>query len=341
MTNELSLYHNVLFLELRPWLKRDVQESKYKELLQSIRKEAFSFQPAYEVVFQKPLTPKRKYYHSIIENEATTYLNNFQNLIADAGAENEKKYWVHTTLTKVISQKLKEASKIIESNEYYLEKILPGVNPTGNNKNLLDETYILQYLKYQLVRIYLEIQSAFNSFLKEEEISEDELHLIYFSEQAPSISFINTATKIKLAIPASQLPDKIKKIQFTPRAFDFRADGKGIIEYSNIVSDPLRFSHFEEELFEHGLIDIDYNFPKRHGQSQELAAVFHTLIKKNYFHKKNFAKKVLIKPYEIRKFLDHRYQSNTYKQFMVWGYDSTKLANFVEERYWIDNLPRC
>lgn len=102
MNNELNLYHKILFLELRPWTNREVAETKYKELMQGISKEHFSFQPLYEVDFPKPLTAKRKYYFSIIENEATCYLNNFQQIIAGALNEKEKQYWVHTTLTKVL-----------------------------------------------------------------------------------------------------------------------------------------------------------------------------------------------------------------------------------------------
>ncbi len=33
MNNELNLYHKILFLELRPWINREVAETKYKELM--------------------------------------------------------------------------------------------------------------------------------------------------------------------------------------------------------------------------------------------------------------------------------------------------------------------
>lgn len=180
MNNELSLYHNILFLGLRPWKKRDVSESKYKELILTINKEAFSFQPLYEVTFQKPLTAKRKYYHALIENEDTQYLNNFHSIFAGAEKVVEKKYWVHTTLAKVISQKLKETSKAIEDNQYYLDQLLTGTKSKSVAAYFFDETYIIQFLKYQLIRIYLEIQEAFQDYLKEDAISEEELHQYNF-----------------------------------------------------------------------------------------------------------------------------------------------------------------
>lgn len=341
MNNELSLYHNILFLDLRPWKKRDVSESKYKELMQSISKGAFSFQPLYEVAFEKPLTAKRKYYHALIENEATQYLNNFHSIVAGAEKVNEKKYWVHTTLTKVISQKLKETSKAIEDNQYYLDQFLTCKKSKSVAAYIFDETYIIQFLKYQLIRIYLEIQEAFQDYLKEDAVSEDELHSIYFLELPPSKSILVEAKKIKLPIPASQVNAKPDTVQFIPKAFDFRTDKKGVLSYKTIVKDANRFSRFEEELFSQGLIDVDYTFGNQHGQIQEMAAIFHTLIKKGYFNKRNFEKKKDIKPIDIRKFLDHRYESNTFKQFQTWGYKPTELADFVEARYWIDHLPAC
>jgi len=341
MNNELSLYHNMLFLDLRPWKKRDVSESKYKELMQSISKGAFSFQPLYEVAFEKPLTAKRKYYHALIENEATQYLNNFHSIFAGAEKVNEKKYWVHTTLTKVISQKLKETSKAIEDNQYYLDQFLTCKKSKSVAAYIFDETYIIQFLKYQLIRIYLEIQEAFQDYLKEDAVSEDELHSIYFLEQPPSKSILVEAKKIKLPTPASQVNAKPDTVQFIPKAFDFRTDKKGVLSYKTIVKDANRFSRFEEELFSQGLIDVDYTFGNQHGQIQEMAAIFHTLIKKGYFNKRNFEKKKDIKPIDIRKFLDHRYESNTFKQFQTWGYKPTELAGFVEARYWIDHLPAC
>src|SRR5690606_33960864 len=107
----------------------------------------------------------------------------------------------------------------------------------------------------------------------------------------------------------------------------------------SIIKDSGRFSRFEEELFSHELIDENYNFKNQHGQIQELAAIFQTLIKKGYFNKRQFPKNKEIKPVDIRKFLDHRYNSNTDKQFRTWANKPDELADFVGSKYWIDKLP--
>lgn len=338
MNTDLTLYHNILFLDLRPWTKRNISESKYKELMHEFSKEDYSFQPLYEVEFEKPLTAKRKYYHALIENEAVRYLNNLHNIMAAAQKVVEKKYWVHTTLTKAISQKLTETSKVIEDNLYYLE-LLTGAKSIFTAAHIFDEAYIIQFLKYQLIRIYLEIQQAFQNYLKEDAVSEEELQSIYFLEQSPVKSFIVEAKKIKLIAITSPVEPKSKSVQFKAKAFDFRGESKKIISYEIIIKDKNRFSRFEEELFTQELIDVDYNFIDKYGQIQEMAAIFQTLIKKGYFNKRNFVKKTEIKPIDIRKFLDFRYNSDTDKQFRTWSNNPTELADFVEARYWIDNLP--
>lgn len=174
--------------------------------------------------------------------------------------------------------------------------------------------------------------------MKEEAISEEELHQQYFSEQAPSKSLIIEAVKLNLPLPASQVTAKPQTVQSEAKAFDFRPEKKGIISYDAIIKDSGRFSRFEE-LFLHELIDENYTFKNQHGQIQELAAIFQTHIKKGYFNKRQFPKNKEIKPVDIRKFLDHRYNSNTDNQFRTWANKPDELADFVGSKYWIDKLP--
>lgn len=289
MNNELTLYHKILFLELRPWMNRDIAETKFKELLQKNKKEHFTIQPNYEVDFIKPLTSKRKYYHALIENEATRYLNNFHGIMEGAN-DKEKKYWVHTTLTKVIVQKLKETNKVINDNQYFFEQLETKSKQKTTDKNILDETYIIHFLKYQLIRIYIEIQEKFTDYLKEDVVSEEELNQLYFSEQAPEKSLLIPAEKIKITTPASKTKVKQQDDELKVLKNDFRAEKKGVLDYKTIIKNDQRFALFEEQLFVQGYIDTDYNFTNKHGQIQELAAIFRVLINKGYFCTNYFGK---------------------------------------------------
>ena len=339
MSNELSLYHQLLFLDLRPWMKRDVSEAKYKELLQSFSKENISFRPLYEVSFIKPLTAKRKYYHALIDSEATSYLNTFQRNFFSAEKVNEKKYWVHTTLSKVISQKLKEASKVIKANEYYLDQILPGVKPNSKAEHLLDETYILQFLKYQLIRIYLEIQTAFKPFVKEDELTEEELHSIYFKEELFTTSFLK---QIIYPEPLRTAGTKIipdTEYIFIPVKRDIREPGKGVIHYKDIVNKTDKLARVESILFELKLIDRECSFIPTQGNILKMAAVYRVLLNNEFFLKITFVnnKRTSVTDLHVRKFLNHRYAVNIDKEFRNFGKEEI-LKTFLSNNLWIGQL---
>lgn len=316
-------------------MNRTTPDAKYKQLLEDLIKVHFSYQPLYEPAFAKPLTAKRKYYYALIENAVIEYLNVLNAEISAAGIVNEKKYWVHTALSKVLSQKLRDISKVIESLNFNLSNL---VNKSVSNQ-LKDDTYIIQYLRLQLTRTYLEIQDRNKEHLKEEALSFQELNEKYFSEPLPE-SHIKEASKINLPTSSPQIITKQTDPEFETKAFDFRPEkGKNILDYTTVVKNPDRFSSFEEKLFTNELIEKNYDFRNKHGQIQELAAIYHALIQKNYFNKRKYPGNKPIKEVDIRRFLDHRYKSSTQKQFNTWSNDRDKLADFINERYWLDKLP--
>ena len=340
MNNELSLYHNMLFLDLRPWKKRDVSESKYKELLLGLSKEAFSFQPLYEVVFEKPLTAKRKYYHALIESEAARYLNDFHSIIAGAEKVNEKKYWVHTTLTKVISQKLKETSKAIEDNQYFLEQLLTKTKSKSIAAYIFDETYIIQFLKYQLIRIYLEIQQAFQNYLKEDAVSEAELQSIYFLEPCPVESYLKPAKENILLKPSAQKIKPNTEITFKVEKREIRDTLKGVLHYKDIVEKIDHFARVEIILFEQKLIDQNYQFKTTQGNISKMAAVYRVLFNSNFFKSITFSNnaKVNVTDLHVKKFLNNRYATNIDKEFRNFK-DPALLKPFLSNNLWISFLP--
>ncbi len=341
MNTELILFQKILFLELRPWTNRDIPEIKFNELIHSQIKEYYAFQPVYELDFPKPLTSKRKYYHLLIENEATLYLNKFHSIIAEALNDNEKSYWVHTTLTKVLRQKLKETSKIINDNSYFLETLEQGAKQKTADTKILDEIYILQFLKYQLIRIFLEIQETYESFLIEAAVTENDLHQLYFTEPIPVKSFLIEAPKIKVPATVSKIEIKNDEITITVLKADFRESKKGVLTYKEIIKDGRNFALFEEQLYLHGYIDENYNFKNNHGQIQELAAIYHILINKGYFNHKDFSTHTPIKPLHIRKFLDHRYKANTDKQFRTVINLKNNFLDIIKDNFWLETLPVC
>jgi len=341
MTNELEVFHKILFLELRPWVNKDVSEIKYKDLLQKSSSQIFTYQPLFKLDFIKPLTSKRKYYYNLIDNEAIRFLNTFYVNISGALNESEKKYWVHTTLTKTLTQKLREVSKVINDNQYFYDLLVPSTSTKNTDAKMIDETYIIQFLKYQLLRIYLEIQENYKVHLKDEPLTEAELQQLYFSENIPATSFIKEADKIKVSNALNAKTAVVAEVPFNKLTNDFRELKKGVLSYQTIIKNPTKFAQFEEQLFVNKYIDSNYNFINNHGQIQLLACIFHVLINKGYFNPMDFDKAKKIEQVDIRKFLDYRYSAGTDKQFRSLNTNTQKVSDFQSEHYWIDNLPTC
>jgi len=329
----IEIFQSILLNQLQPWRNENLlmTDAKYKQLIQSIQREYYSFQPLYSIDFPKPLTPKRKYYFLLIENAAIGYLNKIQNEIKSALNTEEKQYWIHATLAKTLSQNLIDTENIIAARKCSL------ANMSSTELAIQDESYIIQYLKHQLVRLFLEIQETNKDLVKEDLLTIKELNAKFFSDPINE-EYFKPADIVK---GVEKIATSIKsEIVFEPKAYDFRKPAKGILSYDEVVRNKNRFYDFEATLFHQGLIDINYNFTDKHGKIQELAAAFHALIQKNFFNTMKFPGAKAIKPLDIRKFLDHRYGSNTEKQFRVWANKQEELSSYIDAR-WMYRIPPC
>lgn len=328
MTNDLELYHNILLID-RPWLSSN-SDQKYQQLLQAVPKENYAQQPLYELNFQKPLTSKRKYYHVLIDNEARRYINTIHSLAHHASNENEKKYWIHNTLTKKLKDKFVETDKVISSNQFFFA-IIDDRLQTAKHK---DDAYVIQLLKYELIRIYLEVQDNYPAYLKEDPLTEADLLTTYFhSEEAPQKSFIAPAPDYKL--PKNSQPLVVQEVvKFQPIKADIRTVPNGILKYTDLIANQDKFAAFEIELFHQGLINQQYEFTKKHGQVSELAAAYHVLIKKKYFNQFYFPGRKKVTDLHIRKFLNHRYQAKIDKEFRNFK-EGKALEQFLPSKPWL------
>jgi len=190
MKNTLDLYNDILFVGLRPWKYGKQSDQKFKQLLFEIKKEYYIAQPNYEVDFIKPLTNIRKYYHSIIENEAIRFLNILHEETSKALTKNEKYYLIYSALTNIISQKIKNTALIIQTRNYSPEQFDINARITLTDMNIADESYILHFLKHQIIRLIMEVQDSFSEYMKEETLTLDEIYSKYFNEPSPKRPFI-------------------------------------------------------------------------------------------------------------------------------------------------------
>jgi hypothetical protein len=334
MSNNLEWYHKILFIE-RPWMDAATTDAKYQQLLHELSTENFAQQPLYELSFPKPLTHKTKYYQALINNEAIIFINSIHDVMKRALNDNEKKFHIHKILSKKLPAKLHETEKIISARGLYFSLI----EDTSIDKKRRDDAYVIQYLKCQLILLYLEIQNSFQSLVKGDILEEKEIHSLYFTEDLPDKTFIVKARDLNLPKATITKPVIKEEKKFIPIKADFREAKKGILSYKNVIKNPDKLAAFEMELFEQGLIDDLYNFKKKHGQMQELAAAYRILIRKGYLNEYSFPGRKKISERQICNFLNYRYNANIDREFRNFK-DDALFEDYLIKQTWLTVIPR-
>lgn len=328
MSNDLEIINEILNLHLRPWMTHHSGQ-KYQQMLQTVNKETYLQQPLYCIDFIKPLTSKTKYYHAIIEQKLLRYLNSVHLSMA--------KFQVHRALNQELKSKLNGVESLILKKNYFFDLIDPKNSNRSRDITFRDEAYIIQLVKYKLIWLYLEIQNNYLPYLKEDPITEEEIHLTYFTESFQSL--IKTAPDVGLPKSRVEITQNRETRKFIPVKEDFKPGKPGILSYKQIISNPILFASFEVKLFDVQLIDLDYNYCGKHGEKQKLAAIYWALIHRRYFTQRNFNKLRDIKHVEVCKFLDYRYNTDLDAQFRAWNRSPEKLAEYLEPIAWIRQLP--
>lgn len=327
-----------MFLQLRPWQLSEVSELKFKQDLNDQKKVDYQVQPRFEIRFPKALTYKRKYFKSLIDVEAIEFLNHLHRQVGENINANAKKYHVQMALTRTLHSKLRDTAEVILAQKYTQEQFDPKFGALETDSLVSDGAFILFYLKHQLVRLVLEIQESFGEQLKEEPLTEDDVYLLYFNHSAPDPSCLIKATPLPISSISQTRPSLPESEDFKVCTGDFREVVKGVHRYQSIIKTPKRFASFEEKLYQNGYIDAQYKFVDKHGMKQEMAAIYHQLIRKGYFHERTYDPIKQVKDLDIRKFLDHRYQTDLDKQFRFYRKESEKLVQFIDSHYWLSNL---
>jgi hypothetical protein len=341
MDNEPTLFDNILYNNLRPWLSSNNPDEKFAPLLSEIETIYPESQYLYEIDFQRPFNHKTKYYNKLIINEANSYCNKIINLVNEDKNTKLQKYWINDTLNNKMQTRLKDIGKIIKDKDYQLIYINPRKTSFNIDSEHKTNTYIIQLLKQALVKVYLEIQEAFKSLLANYPEIEDDLYTQFLFESIPEHSFLKEAPKVINIESSEAAPRGTKPSEFKPIVDDIRDIEKGVASYHFIIRNPQRFASFEEKLFANGYLNMDYSFTGKHGYKNELAKIYNIIIEKGYFNKFNDSTKKHFKTSDISKFLNHRYNTDVDKQFRTFIHNKEEIAGFTEKHSWLYNLPSC
>jgi hypothetical protein len=328
MSNGLETYNDILNLHLRPW-KVNHSPQKYQQLLNALKKESYQFQPLYDVAFTKPVNDKRKFYHALITNEATKFLNELHNEIETALISQEKTHWVTSTLDKKLKPKFGEIKNLIEKKNFQLSSI------SITN----DDAYIIQYLKYQLIRLYLEIQDYYSDEIEDEPLTQEDILTNFFSDPPFDKAIIiheerKLAAERKVSTAPKEAPSK-----FVQHNHEIRDHKDGVLLYDEIVDKPEALGRVEEILFLDEYIDKDLKFRKGKGKQLVIAAIAHVLKQKKFFKDKAFhdGKRITVAHLQIQRFISHRYKVNIDQQYRRFKKEET-LSTFLKSNLWIKNI---
>jgi len=330
MYPKLDLYHDILFLSLRPLRNRETQQNTYKELIIDIKEESYKVQPLFEIKFQKKHTDKSIYYQTLIKNEAIRYYNVVHEFITNSIDDDTKRLWVKTILQNEMSTKLYEVDNEIKRLEYNIE----NTYSRQSNPLIAEETFVYHYLKTNIILLYLNIQEAFSGYLLCDRLDEEDIYLKFFNEHKPERSFFEKANIITQPLK----PIQTKEFNsFKPIRGEVKPLSNLIASYDAILNQT-KFSEVESKLYEYEIIDLDYNFKKSKKNSNTLllAAIYKVLIQNNYFRKRVIGSHNAIKDIDIRKYLDNRYYADTSQQFRK--ITNEQIENAKVKLPWLDNI---
>ncbi len=182
MNYELTTYNEILLMSLRPWMN-NYSDTKFKELLTETKVIDTEYNPFFSLEYKKPLTPKKKYYSQIINNERNSFLNEKIDFISKI-TDTDERFYIIKKIFKHLNNLFKKTADCIQENGFPYNEV------NSTNQDLSNNVYIFHLLKLELVLIYIELQEHFQSDFEDEYLTYEELLEIHFHE-FDNQSFIN------------------------------------------------------------------------------------------------------------------------------------------------------
>jgi len=191
MSNRPFIFERIIGGNLRPWLDENMYENKFAASIGDLELIVPRFQPIYEIDFYPFFSNKTRYYYKLITNEANNYCNHVIELINSNDNIRVIRYLLVDTLKNKLRTLLKDSARLLKANNWGLKCINPYKSSFDADVGHKTNTYIIQLLKTAAIRVYLEIQEVFKSFVESDDYMEiGVLYLHYLSEPIPEQTFL-------------------------------------------------------------------------------------------------------------------------------------------------------
>lgn len=245
MKNYFTLLDKVLHKELRPWLEANNPDEKFASMISGIKNVEPTFQPKYEINFERPFNYKTKYYSKLILNEKINTINHLLDALHEDDSIQLLKYRLNETLNKKLKTKIQDIGKIIKDQQFELSYINPRKTTFDIDREHKANTFVIQLLKTSLIHIYLEIQEEFNDWIQDELVIEDFFSQLLF-EPIPDKFYISKIPNIEVE---TSKPDAQEEI---PTYGEISLDSFTYIKFDK---NPDNLNDLCDSLKKHGFID--------------------------------------------------------------------------------------
>jgi len=250
MNNDTTILDKILYHGLQPWLDKNSIDEKFTSMLTEIKEIQSDFQETYQIEFQRPINSKTKYYSKLILNAATKHTNELIALIKDDDNLQLTKYWLNDTLNKKLKTRLKDIGKLIKERDFSLSYIDPKKSVFDQDQNHKSDTYIIQLLKLAYMKIYLEVQEAFDELIDDILIIDDFYTQLLF-EPIPDTALLRAIQTIEVEPVVTPKNDSQKSQAISTASFRFK-------EYD---TDPDKLKNLWDSLKLNGFIAEDTSLP--------------------------------------------------------------------------------
>lgn len=301
---------------------------------------------SFELKFLRHINDKTQYFVRLIKNQKLQILDVLIPEIINEQNPQVSKFLFNTLLSKQLQTFIKDIGKVLKEKNFELDYLNPKKNTFDLDSDHKSNTFVIQYLKFTAIHVYLELQLLFEVSPNEELIENDFYTKLLF-EPIPDFSFISKILRLQLEegtkVESSEVkPLEIKIIKdsslFNPIKKDLSNIRLSKVNFG-IIKNEDQFAMIENNLYEYGIIDIDYNFIKNKASSNSilLAATIKILIEKNYFRREYAGFKGKVKDNEIREYLENRYNTDVKQQFRRFTEEDKELG--LRKLPWLDKLP--
>ena len=159
-------------------------ERDYKELNNKFKNSiAYITSPLFTLNFtERDLGAKRKYFKKLIDNETSIKFNKLIDSFPDNAIESEHIFNYQINFNR-LQHNLIAVNKYIEKYNY-------------SRKTIQEEnTFVIQYLKTNMIWLYLELQERYAKYGNEDSMSIEEIHKYYFNEVLSEYDIIKNNIK--------------------------------------------------------------------------------------------------------------------------------------------------